>query len=129
MTDPIARLELVLPVPPSELNPNSRAHWAVHAAKVKAYRRAVALVALESIRGQPAPLWTQAVADVTLYCRTPQGAKLRDRDNFLASLKAAFDGLQDAKVVENDRAIRPGDVQILCDKVNPRVVMVVAGSR
>ena len=49
----------------------------------------------------------------------------RDQLNIPGYLKAGFDGLQDAGIVENDRHFKIGRIQILYDKVNPRVVLKI----
>jgi len=49
----------------------------------------------------------------------------RDRDNLLASLKPAFDGLADAGVVGNDSGMVHMPVEQYVDRTNPRVELVV----
>jgi len=49
----------------------------------------------------------------------------RDRDNLLASLKAAFDGLADAGLVADDSGLIHMPVEQYIDRADPRVELVV----
>lgn len=49
----------------------------------------------------------------------------RDELNVPGYLKAGFDGLQDAGIVENDRHLRIGEIRVMYDKVNPRVELII----
>jgi len=62
--------------------------------------------------------WKRAECQAVFYVRD---RRRRDRDNLLASLKAAFDGVTDAHVLEDDAGLvhKPVDVQV--DRSNPRV--------
>jgi crossover junction endodeoxyribonuclease RusA len=95
-------LTIELPFPPAELNPNRKngRHWgATHAVK-EAYKRdcwALALAAFGTSRAMPA-------GDIPLSLTFVQPDKRRrDRDNLLASCKAALDGLAAALKVDDSR--------------------------
>ena len=49
----------------------------------------------------------------------------RDRDNLLASLKPAFDGIADARVVTNDSGMIHMPVEQYVDRPDPRVEIMV----
>jgi hypothetical protein len=66
-----------------------------------------------------APKWPAATVLVEV---TPPDLRKRDKDNLLASLKAAFDGAEDAGVVVNDNVFTYLPVAILPpDKERPGV--------
>ncbi len=108
---------VILRPPPRELSPNARVHPLIRAATVKRYRecaRLMALVALSRAR----PQWTQARVTCRFYFAR---SRRRDRDNLLASMKAAFDGLADAGVVADDVGMVHQEVEVGIDRANPRV--------
>jgi len=102
-------LWLTLPFPPSELNPNrSRGlHWSQRSRVTRDYREEVAWYAYaycnHGKNGKTQMLRAPVKAVVTFVVpdRRP-----RDMDNLLASLKAAWDGLVDARILEGDDASR-----------------------
>jgi len=97
-------LSIWIGLPPRVLHPNARTHWAAKARAVKRYRLDCRLSAMASLppdrTGFP---WPVARVKADFYFST---VRQRDEDNLLASLKAAFDGLQDAGIVANDCTIR-----------------------
>ena len=62
--------------------------------------------------------WKAAEAEATFFFRDK---RRRDRDNLLASLKAAFDGIAAAGVVEDDADLTHLPVRVEVDKADPRV--------
>ena len=110
---------IVLPLPPRELSPNARPHWAAKARAIKRYRQTAWLCALAVRPSQPVQ-----VARVTsrFFFRT---LRRRDRDNLLASLKPAFDGIADARVVANDAGMIHMPVEQYVDRADPRVEIAV----
>jgi crossover junction endodeoxyribonuclease RusA len=100
-------MELVLPWPPKELNPNSRVHWAAKANAVKKYRRDCYL--LTKVAGLSMPS-THAILVTTFY---PPSNRRRDDDNLVAAFKAGRDGIAEAMGVDDSRLrVQPefGDV-------------------
>ena len=81
---------LELPYPPTVLNPNKKAHWAVKSNAAKKYRKQVGWIA----KTHP-PL---KEFKITFHPRR----KDADRDNAIAAFKSGQDGLQDAWGI-NDR--------------------------
>ena len=97
-------ITIVLPHPPAPLRPNARCHWAVKSKAVKSYRAFAKVLAIQAFANQPPPMWERASVQIIWRCRT---LRHPDPDNILASLKAVFDGLQDAGVVANDKGLWP----------------------
>jgi len=110
---------IVLPLPSRELSPNARPHWAAKARAVRRYRETAYLSALAS---RPARPMRAAKVTARFFFRS---RRRRDRDNLLASLKPAFDGLADARVVADDAGMVHMPVEQYVDRRNPRVELVV----
>jgi len=115
-------MTITLPLPPRELSPNWRGHWAQKAKAVKKYRQLAWAVAMSETRCN----WPTANAQATFYFRD---RRRRDRDNLLASLKSAFDGLTDAGVIDDDSGLTHLPVIVEYDKANPRVEITVEGGK
>ena len=113
---------ITLPLPPKGLYPNDRLHWRPKAKITAAYRKAVGLIAV-STGGWDEP-WEKATIRATFYCKTN---KRRDDVNFLAALKAAYDGLVDSGLLEDDDSehLTTLPCSFAIDKDNPRVELVV----
>lgn len=95
------RITITIPYPAYILNPNASKHFMAVAAAKKRYRLdcgIAAQAAMNKVRFCGGPLRAATVTP-RFYSNSRQ---TRDRDNALASLKAAFDALQDAGLVEND---------------------------
>ena len=113
---------ITIPVPPRILSPNYRGHWAPISAAKKQYRETCRYLALSAM-GTDRPGWERATYTVEWYTPTK---RTPDEDNASASLKAAFDGLQDAGLIANDKGLkRDGPIVFAVDKANPRVVLRV----
>jgi crossover junction endodeoxyribonuclease RusA len=112
-------LTIELPLPPKELSPNARVHWARKADRVKWYRGRAWAEALAA-QGRNVRGWKRATVQLTFYRKTRGRI---DTDNALASCKALFDGLTDAGVIEDDCGLTHLPVKIDKDKDNPRVVV------
>jgi crossover junction endodeoxyribonuclease RusA len=98
---PGTAVNIDLPLPPKETNPNARSHWRPKAAATKRQRSAAAVLARQATQfacyGFP---WKAATVQATFY----RGRRI-DADNALASLKASFDGLADAGIIANDSGL------------------------
>ena len=95
---------IYLPMPHKHLSPNSRCHWAQKSKAKKEQRRwSCQLIMSEFYEGSPcrAP-WKTANVQITVV---PPDRRRRDKDNLLASLKAAFDGAQDAGLIADDSGL------------------------
>lgn len=108
---------VVLPLPGRTLSPNARVCWQAKARSVKAYRGFAFSLAQRYPRA-----WKAAEAEATFWFRD---RRRRDRDNLLASLKAAFDGIAAAGVVEDDADLTHLPVRIEVDRENPRVEIIL----
>jgi crossover junction endodeoxyribonuclease RusA len=121
---PIATLELPLPSP--WLSPNktvgSRGGRMAKSVATKKYREAARLIALSQLP-------TDAPHDtLSIQCRFfHKDIRRRDKDNLLASMKAAFDGIADAGWVKNDSELTYMPVLTDKDRDNPRVEIDIYG--
>jgi len=89
-----------LPWPEKVLSPNGRSHWTRKAKATKNARHDAAWATRSVIRKPPG--WTSA--EVT-YEFCPPDMRRRDRDNLIASMKAATDGIADALGIDDSKFI------------------------
>lgn len=115
-------MKLTFSIPPKSLAPNARVHYMTKASAIKKHRAAVALVARIEVHNAGWKTAERARVRATFYFSTK---RRRDADNLLASLKAAFDGLRDAGVINDDAGLEHQPVQVAIDKQNPRVELEV----
>jgi Holliday junction resolvase RusA-like endonuclease len=120
-------ITITLPLPPKELSPNytvgSRGQRMGKAAKTKKYRNAACIeVCYDIANGLVSRGWKAADVQCTFYHKD---ARRRDKDNALASMKAAFDGIADAGLVSDDSALTYLPVVMLKSKDNPRVEVTI----
>lgn len=95
--------EVLLPLPPREVSPNGRHHWAVKARATKLARRE----AWYWFRNAMPKHWfpVPITLDVVYRCpRQARGYKPKDVQNAIGALKASIDGMVDAGVVPDDSA-------------------------
>jgi crossover junction endodeoxyribonuclease RusA len=115
-----------LSLPDKCLSPNARCHWRVKGKATKAYRAAAkwqTVLATSASYDDHGPRgWTAATVLATFYFKDK---RRRDRDNLLASLKSAFDGLADSGLVTDDAAFSYMPVLTEVDKARPRVVLTI----
>lgn len=89
---------IVLSWPPTELNPNSRCHWAVKAKAVKAYRKDAGWATCAS------KAWANSAGPIHLKITFLLPSKRRyDLDNLLARIKSGLDGIADGLAVDDSR--------------------------
>lgn len=93
-------VRIALPWPDKKLSPNARVHWAAKAKAVKAARSAAYFLAIQARvrRTTVGPIATKFE-----FC--PPDGRRRDRDNLIASMKAATDGLADALGIDDSNFI------------------------
>lgn len=108
-----------LDLPPRELAPNARPHFMAKSKATRKYRGACYLLALAASHGRR-PKWKGATVKATFHF--PDAGRQRDKDNLLASMKAAWDGFADAGLVDNDRNFTYLPVEIV---KSPRRCVVV----
>jgi crossover junction endodeoxyribonuclease RusA len=91
-------ITVILPWPNRKLSPNARIHWAA-SAKQKTYERYTAKMLTFAAGGGALP-GGDLQLEIT-FCPPRRGRW--DRDNALASLKAALDGVADALGIDDSR--------------------------
>jgi crossover junction endodeoxyribonuclease RusA len=111
-----------LPLPPRELSPNARVHWAKKAKATRDYRYDAKVEGWRVVPASQRPGWTEAIATTVVFA---PNRRRRDRDNLLASLKSAFDGLVDAGILADDAGLHHAPLRIEYDKDDPRVEITV----
>ena len=116
-------ITITIPIPPPELSPNSRAHWAARAREKAMQRMDARHACLDAINRQrlPVPFAAVTVQPVFFYSTS----RRRDRDNAGAMLKAAYDGLVDAGLLADDETLTPLAAELRADKGNPRVELII----
>ena len=118
MTDREPRLiQIRMSLPPRELSPNARPHWAAKARAVRRYREMSGVCAMAEMRQQgfTKPFAHAFVLPIFTF---PRDAR-RDLDNLAASLKAGYDGLVDGGVVTDDRYLMPQTPLVYVDRFAP----------
>ena len=114
-------MKVVLPWPSPALNPNTRAHWSKLAKAKKSYRRIAWALACEAGMNGAFHQDEKLVLEVSFY---QPDRHQRDKDNMIASMKSAIDGLSDALGV-NDRNF--SFVWNYPDELGGQVVITVRG--
>ena len=114
-------LTITIPLPPKEVRNNARVHWARKASAVKQYRFEAQFQAIQAMGG-PAPFWEKAKVHITAYFPT---ARHMDPSNLIDGLKGAFDGLEDAGVIVNDKNLWPERPVIVTKDKKPRVELTI----
>ena len=117
-------MKITIPLPPAELSPNSRCHWRVKA-KATAAMRAISNSRTQFNLPDNHKPFKSATIQATFYFRDK---RRRDKDNMLASLKSAFDGLADAGLVADDSDFTHLPVVVCVDRVHPRVELEVTNN-
>jgi hypothetical protein len=117
---------IVLPLPNKVLSPNctigSFGGRMMKAAASKKYRKqACEAVEAEQIETMP---WNLVTVKAMFYHKDK---RTRDQDNAMGALKAAYDGIVDSGLVENDdySRMKRESPEFDIDKTNPRVMIVI----
>lgn len=116
------QITFTFPLPPKELSPNARVHWAKKANFTKRAREEAFKKAQEVLVTMPPMKWKQAGSHVAWYHPT---LRFPDRLNIPGWLKATFDGIADTGIVKNDKDIASPTVQINKDPDRPRVEVTI----
>lgn len=115
-------VRVTLDLPPKELSPNGRTHWARKARAVRQYRmKAWAAARTET----NAYRWEWERAELRAVWFLPDRRR-RDPDNLMSSLKAAIDGLTDAHVLADDRGLVIHPPVMMVDRQHPRVELTIS---
>jgi crossover junction endodeoxyribonuclease RusA len=88
-------IEITVPYPPKELNPNTKLHWAAKMGHIKMYRGTCKAIACESSHDVP---MGDLVLDLEFF---PPDNRRRDDDNMIASFKAGRDGIAEALEIDD----------------------------
>jgi crossover junction endodeoxyribonuclease RusA len=99
-TPPKPSISVTLPWPEKVLSPNARVHWSRKAKAVKAARHSASWLVLEKLMAGRILGWPAASISMT-FC--PPDNRRRDRDNLIASMKAATDGISDAIGIDDSK--------------------------
>lgn len=115
------QITITLEMPHKHLSPNSRCHWAQKSQKKRAQRGAASSLIRSELGVVFSPKWKAANVQIIV---TPPDRRRRDKDNLLASLKAAFDGAQDAGLIADDSGLTYLPITIAePDKANAGVTL------
>jgi Holliday junction resolvase RusA-like endonuclease len=112
------RVTVTLPVPDRKLSPNARCHWAAKATAIRSYRTNACLITHCACVKAGVTGWLRARVTIRFYFASN---RRRDKDNCLAMLKSAFDGIADSGLILNDSGLTPMPPEMMVDKLNPRV--------
>jgi Holliday junction resolvase RusA-like endonuclease len=118
-------LTITLPIPFQVQSPNNTPHWSKKSGPVATSRLLAKLAATDIMNRMNVwnpPRWKEAETMAVFYYETN---RRRDRDNSGASLKAYWDGIADAGVVENDSGFIHHPPELLVDKERPRVELTL----
>jgi len=119
--------EIVITLPPKELSPNARPHWAAKSRAAKSHRLEARVMTTTALLDVALGVdWSVATVRPVFFHKT---AHKRDKDNLSASLKAARDGIADAMsacgMIADDNGFIPLPPTSGVDKTGPRVEIVV----
>jgi crossover junction endodeoxyribonuclease RusA len=95
-------MQVILPWPPKELNPNARNHWAKTAKFKKSYRQICWALALEAKIRVSTTGEDPILLGITFF---PPDRRGRDTDNMFAAMKAGLDGVAEALQVNDKRFV------------------------
>ena len=85
-------------LPPPELSPNTREHWAARYEAGQVAKQMAWAEARKALGHKSAPMWGKVGVEIIWYCN---GIR-RDYDNFLARSKPYWDGLVAAGIIIDD---------------------------
>ena len=119
---------ITMTLPPKELSPNARPHWAAKGRAAKAHRLEAKVMTTTALLDVALGTdWSVATVRPIFFHKTRHK---RDRDNLSSSLKAARDGIADAMttwgLVSDDNGFIPLPPVSDVDKSKPRVEITVA---
>ena len=99
-------IHITLPLPPKHLHQNARFHWRSRSSATAKYRK-LAELAMVKHKAHYRDKWPACkVCCVFVF----PDKRRRDVSNYLAAMKAVWDGLEDAGLYEDDRAVWFGSV-------------------
>ena len=118
-----ASIYVTISLPAKALWPNQRGHVMVYRRCAKRYRAEAGWAARIEWRSMGSGAsWKEAKVRPVFYWPDKRS---RDKDNALAAIKSALDGLQDAGVIVDDAGLRPQEPVFMVDRERPRLVLEV----
>jgi Holliday junction resolvase RusA-like endonuclease len=120
----VSEITITVPIPHRATHPNSRPHYMAKANHAKKQRMDAKMAALARAMTQDFKAIPNVKHEVKSKFYFPT-SRNRDRDNLISWLKSTFDGIADAKIVENDCLLVSHSVDIDKDKTNPRVEITI----
>jgi hypothetical protein len=108
---------IVLPLPPKELHPNARCHWKAKLKPKQQARDEAMIITMAALKGCK-PLWEAATVHLNVWLTTRAHA---DKDNCIAWVKNAVDGIVAAGIMANDSGIEWWPVIIEADRTCPHI--------
>ena len=125
MRHPVESITVTVPIPGKYCDPNVRTQsFQARASHIAKARKTGCLVMTDAInrlkenrRFLSLP-WSSVEANIKWFHKT---VRFRDVQNIIATLKATFDGFQDAGIVVDDNVISTFTVERLKDADDPRV--------
>lgn len=120
-------ITITVGIPPRILSPNAKGQsWRRKIRPRQETRYHAHMAALAALDGRDAPKWEKAELRIRWFGRTRNVLRM-DRDNAIATLKAAFDGLTDAGIWHDDHAasIAADQPTFAVDRDEPRVELEV----
>ncbi|CAB4186582.1 hypothetical protein UFOVP1329_37 [uncultured Caudovirales phage] len=115
-------LTITIPLPARAVSQNSRAHFRVKANATKLQRGIARIQCKKALKGESPPKWKKASIAIHAFFRTKTHP---DPANFIGSLKASFDGIEDSGVIENDKNLWPERPTFGTDKDCPHVTLII----
>lgn len=120
-------LEITIPLPPQATRSNMRhSHWSQKSTPVRQQRYDAGLAAIHALQQakMTAPLWKHVTILATFH--RPKG-RPADSGNLINWLKPSEDGLQDAKIIQNDRYVTWLPPKEILGKAaaEPKVVLLI----
>lgn len=115
-------ITIAIDIPPRSLSANGRTHWAVKSGdKIAAKQTAFVLARREMLNKNIVAKWDRFTLSVMWYAARKNWVP--DCDNIFSSLKATIDGVGQAGLFVNDKAMEIGRVIRSVDADSPHVVL------
>lgn len=113
-------ITITVALPSKEVSQNARVHFMARARATLKQRTEAGVACLAASKSSPR--WKKATLSIVAFFKTKRWP---DPMNFIGSLKATADGIEDAGIVANDSGLWPTRPVFATDKSNPRVVLTI----
>lgn len=113
-------ITVTFPLPERAVSQNGRKGIWAKAAATKKQRTDAGIECLKAT--EYAPRWKRATLGIKAFFKDGNHP---DPMNFIGSLKATIDGIEDAGIVEDDKGLWPLRPVFATDKENPRVELTI----